>query len=320
VGGAGDDFYMVDSSAEAIIEAVAQGTDSVQSVISHTLAANVENLTLIGSAVTNGTGNASNNLVTGNIANNVLTGLDGNDTLVGNDGNDTLYGGVGDDNLDGGLGNDSLSGSTGTDTLLGGAGNDTLNGGTGTDSMVGGAGDDLYLVDSSLDVVVEAAAEGTDSVQSALSYTLNANVENLTLSGSAAINGSGNALHNVLTGNAANNRLTGADGTDYLSGGLGADIFDFNAIGESSVGAGRDVIADFSSAQLDRIDLSTIDADSVLAGNQAFTYIGAAAFTAAGQVSLVGDVLYGDINGDGLADFEVQVIGAPVLVQGDFVL
>ena len=268
IGGIGNDIYVVDAAADIVVEKAAEGTDTVQSTVSYTIGANVENLTLLGTAPINGTGNEINNVITGNIAANTLTGGAGNDTLNGGGGADTLSGGLGNDvyivddvadviienaaegtdtvqstvsytlgaNLENltllgtaainGTGNDLnnvITGNIAANTLTGGAGNDTLNGGGGADTLIGGLGDDVYGVDDAADVVVENAAEGTDRVQSTISYTLGANVENLTLLGTAAINGTGNALDNLLTGNAAANILTGGDGNDTLNGGGGAD-------------------------------------------------------------------------------------------------
>jgi len=193
-GGTGDDIYIVDNAGDVAGE-VAGGTDTVQSSVTHTLSVNLENLTLTGAAAINGTGNAKDNIITGNSGNNVLSGLAGNDVLKG---------------------------AGGADTLSGGDGNDTLNGGTGADTMDGGLGDDLYIVDDAGDVAGEVAG-GIDTVQSSVTHTLSVNLENLTLTGAAAINGTGNAKANVITGNSANNVLSGLAGDDTLSGGNGAD-------------------------------------------------------------------------------------------------
>lgn len=123
----------------------------------------------------------------------------------------------------GGSGPDSLVGGSGDDFLYGLAGSDKLNGRAGADAMYGGTGNDTYVVDNAGDQVFEDAGEGIDGVLSTVSVTLAANVENLTLSGSAAIDGVGNALANKITGNAAANVLSGADGKDRIDGRAGAD-------------------------------------------------------------------------------------------------
>jgi Ca2+-binding RTX toxin-like protein len=197
-GGAGNDVYVVDSATDATVEAAAGGTDTVESSVSWTLGTEVENLTLTGTTAINGTGNALANVITGNSGANTLSGAAGNDTLIGN---------AGDDRLDGGAGNDS---------------------------MTGGAGNDVYVVDSATDTTVEAAAGGTDTVESSVSWTLGTEVENLTLTGTTAINGTGNAVANVITGNGGANTLNGAAGTDTLNGGAGNDSVDG--------GAGNDVV------------------------------------------------------------------------------
>lgn len=116
-------------------------------------------------------------------------------------------------------------GGSANDVLVGNDANNLLNGGGGADAMSGGLGNDTYVVDNVLDRVTEQANQGTDLVQSSVTYALSANLENLTLSGSAAVNGTGNELDNVIVGNAANNILDGGKGGDTLSGGLGNDIY-----------------------------------------------------------------------------------------------
>ena len=161
--------------------------------------------------------------LTGNALDNTLIGNGGNDQLIGLAGNDLLRGGLGTDTLDGGDGNDQLFGDQGNDSLTGGAGNDLLDGGTGVDTMDGGAGNDNYVVDNAGDAITELASGGIDSVVSSVSYTLSLNVENLTLNGTAAIRGTGNAGNNSLIGNALRNTLIGGAGDDVLNGGTGAD-------------------------------------------------------------------------------------------------
>ena len=120
---------------------------------------------------------------------------------------------------------ETLTGTSEEDIINGLGGNDTLNGGAGADTMIGGAGNDTYVVDNAWDVVTELAGEGIDTVQSSQTFTLGAFaiVENLMLTGSSALTGTGNALGNVLTGNSGANTLTGVAGNDTLDGGAGAD-------------------------------------------------------------------------------------------------
>jgi Ca2+-binding RTX toxin-like protein len=180
VGGAGDDlmagrlgndFYDVDSAGDRVVEHAGEGIDRVRAWISYQLTANVENLTLAGTADLAGTGNSLANMIIGNTGNNVLTG---------------------------------------------GAGDDTL---------AGGEGQDIYNVDSAGDKVIEHAGEGRDRVNSSVSYTLSANVEELSLTGAGAINGTGNSLDNTIFGNSGDNVLDGGKGYDVLIGGDGNDTY-----------------------------------------------------------------------------------------------
>jgi Ca2+-binding RTX toxin-like protein len=152
-----------------------------------------------------------------------IRGGTGADVLMSSGGNDVIEGGDGNDYLWGGSGNDRLAGGAGTDTLLGAAGDDTLDGGTGADAMTGGVGNDTYVVDSASDTVTEAAGAGTDHVQSSIAYTLGANLENLTLTGSAMIDAIGNALDNKIVGNSGANVIDAGSGNDQVNAGNGND-------------------------------------------------------------------------------------------------
>ncbi|WP_238587775.1 putative Ig domain-containing protein [Caenimonas sp. SL110] len=145
--------------------------------------------------------------------------------------------------------NNYLTGNAHANTLTASAGNDTLDGGAGSDTLVGGAGDDSYFTDVSTDVMTEGSNAGIDSVFSLVTRTLSSNLENLTLLGTGAANGTGNGAANLLRGNAASNILTGAGGADTLDGGAGADTLDGGALGDLFVlarGYGEDRVIETS--------------------------------------------------------------------------
>jgi len=323
-GGTGSDIYFVDDAGDLVIENSGEGNDEVRTTLAaYALTANVEKLKYTGSGSFTGTGNDLNNDITGGASSDTLTGGAGWDQLYGNGGNDFLYGG---------------------------ADGDLLSGGTGDDYMEGGTGDDVYIVDSSSDTVVEASGEGIDQVYTYLStYTLPANVENLTWNTTGVFTGTGNALDNVIYGGGSNDVLSGADGNDTLrgqsgndalSGGDGADVLiggpgadtmtggagnDRFQIGyyESGVFTDADTITDFTAGDL--IDVSGWDANTAVGGDQAFTFVGTAAFSgAAGELRYFDDGVdthvLGDINGDSVADFEIVLSGIIVPTAADFVL
>lgn len=126
VGGSGNDTYVVQDAADLVVEVDGAGTDTVSASLSYTLGEFVENLTLTGNGIINGTGNALANTIIGNAAANVLSGAAGIDALNGGAGNDTLDGGADNDSLNGGTGNDRLTGGLGADSLTGGTGNDVF--------------------------------------------------------------------------------------------------------------------------------------------------------------------------------------------------
>lgn len=288
-GGIGNDVYVVDSIEDVVSEAGGNGTDTVQSSLTFTLSGGFEHLTLIGANAINGTGNGGNNRLIGNALDNVL------------------------------------------------------NGGAGGDSMAGRGGNDTYVVNSALDRVSESGGSGTDTVKSSVDYTLGAGLDNLGLSGGQAIDGHGNALANQLTGNAAANTLfglagndaingaqgndtvTGGHGADTLTSASGADIYDYNAVNDTGTSPEtRDRITDFA-VDMDRINLATIDFVPGGADN-AFTFKGIAAFTAAGQVRLArsGADTIVEINTVGASGAEMTILLAHVTATDldalDFIL
>ncbi len=259
-GGSGNDTYLVEDAGDIIVELAAGGTDLVKSSISFELGANLENLTLLGSNNIDATGNVLANILTGNAGNNRLDGGAGIDTMVGGLGDDTYVvdnakdkvtelAGQGNDTIETSLASFSLAILTATEnltytgtgnftgtgnalanTIRGGTGNDILNGGLGADTLIGGAGNDTYVVDNIGDIVDEGAGSGIDLVQAAASFDLSAalgDVENLTLTGSAAANGTGNGLANTIIGNGGANIIEGKGGADFLDGGAGLDTVSY---------------------------------------------------------------------------------------------
>lgn len=360
VGGAGDDTYVVDSSLDLIEEAVGGGIDAVQSSVTYSIAsdANIENLTLTGTATANATGNTANNLLTGNSAANTLSGGAGNDTLSGGAGNDTMVGGTGDDtyivdvttdviteainegidtvqsaitfslaainNVENltllGTSAVNATGNTLNNRLMGNSAANVIDGGVGADTMVGGAGNDSYVVDNSLDVVTEAAGEGTDLVTSSVSFTLSANVENLTLSGTSAISATGNELANTLTGNSAANTLNGGAGNDTLNGGTGADTL-VGGIGDDSyiVDNTADVVTELSSEGLDTVQSSVTYSLATYSNVENLTLTGTTAINGTGNGLnnvLTGNSAVNTLNGGAGNDTLNGGAGADSLIGG----
>jgi Ca2+-binding RTX toxin-like protein len=340
VGGDGDDFYLITANpgTDRIMEGYNQGTDTVLSVISYALGANLENLKLTGAGAINGTGNALDNEITGNSGANVLNGRGGDDVLTGGGGNDTYVvdsegdvvtegaGASGTDtvrshvdyvltqaNIENltlvgpgskdGTGNalanvlvgnnDSniLSGLNGADTLNGGLGDDVLDGGANADAMSGGGGDDVYIVDNAGDTVTERVGRGHDVVESSAAvFTLPAWVEDLLLTGSGAIDGTGNFLANTIVGNNNANEIRGEGGADLLVGRGGNDDYFIDAL---------DTVIEESGGGSDTFHVGfsyTLDAAAEV---ENVTLTGEGNFTATGSV--FNNVLTGNI-GDNLLE------------------
>jgi Ca2+-binding RTX toxin-like protein len=212
IGRQGDDTYFVDNVGDVVVEAAGEGTDTVNSAVTYALSANVENLTLLGSAGLGGIGNGGANAITGNAGNNALYGMAGDDVLTG------------------------------------GAGNDTLDGGTGADRMFGGAGDDVFYVDNSGDVVVEVPDGGNDTVHATATFNFAGQaIETVILEGTADISAYAGSLakNNTLIGNSGNNTLDGGVGADTMAGGSGNDTYYVDTVGDRVVeksGEGNDTI------------------------------------------------------------------------------
>jgi len=254
----------------------------------------------------------------------VIRGNNTSQTLTASSLNDVLYGFAGNDVINGRSGNDFLFGHSGNDTLVGGAGRDRLDGGTGTDRASyanATAGVTASLANASINT---GDAKG-DVYVSIERLTGSSHADKLTGNGGTnlLIGGSGN---DVLNGGSGNDTIYGGGGADDLTGGAGADTFVFKARADTTVSTtGRDTIFDFSGTGGDRIDLSDIDANASASGNQAFTYLGTAAFTGkAGELRTVKQAsdtyVYGDTNGDKTADFAVHLDDAISLSKGYFVL
>ncbi|MCA3657809.1 MAG: hypothetical protein IOC02_09435 [Methylobacterium sp.] len=333
-GGDGNDTFRigVNSGVDAIIGG--NGTDTVlftenNAVLALSSLATVEVFNAAG--ITNATisGNELNNTL--NFSSATMTniagifGLGGNDVITGSAGNDIIIGGAGNDTLNGGNGHDFFrydGGDEGFDALNGGAGTDTVQA-TGFGTVVG-----LTSI-----MAVEAINGLGDTLihGSAAANTLNFSA--MTLTGIAAIDGrdgndtiTGSNGDDVIYGGNGVDRLTGGNGFDQLRGDAGNDIFDFNAVSESAVGSLSDIILDFMKGQ-DKVDVTTIDANSALTGDQNFSFIGSSAFSnVAGQLRFNNALadgythIFGDVNGDGAADFQIRLQGTYTLAASDFVL
>jgi Ca2+-binding RTX toxin-like protein len=349
----GNDTYGI-GLGDTVVEEEGGGIDTVSSStvnIALLAFAHVENATLTGAAPLTASGNAQDNILNGaaNTAANVLTGFGGDDTyIVGvgdtvveatGSGTDTVQSATRSLNLAGFLHVENIV-LTGTLALsaTGNAGDNRIDGAqiSGPNVLNGGAGNDTYIVGAG-DTVLEAAGGGTDTVLARANFTLGigASVEAIKVDfGTAGLTLTGNALPQTITGGAGNDVLTGGSGGDALIGGAGTDVlkgttgsadrFAFLLPSDSGLGAVRDLIQGFDGASGDRIDLSEIDANLALFGDQAFTFLGAAgAFSAGGQLRFVtsgGDsFLLGSISGP-TAAFEIRIQGVTSLAAGDFIL
>jgi Ca2+-binding RTX toxin-like protein len=317
IGGKGNDTYVVDNEDDSVVELLNEGVDTVNASVDYTLAANVENLILSGSAI-KGTGNGLKNVITGNNEANLIDGGAGADTLIGGKGNDTYV-------------VDLVTSGVGAKATV------VLE-----DTIIEKAGEgDLDRVILRMDSEEIAAFQGTASV------TLGANLEwldaretgtlNLTLNGNAANNLIfGNAGNNTLNGGAGDdnlyagvggiNILNGGTGTDHLMGNTGVDIFKFNALNEMGLGAKQDEIYKFTTDAVqpgsgDKLDFSALKGYKFVGEADDFTGAAKELRYETGsdeQGSYV--VLYGNSNTDHTADFSIKLMGVTALAAADLLL
>jgi Ca2+-binding RTX toxin-like protein/subtilisin-like proprotein convertase family protein len=306
IGGLGDDSYVLDGPGDRIAEAANGGIDTILVSTAFSLGAFLENLTLLGAAAIEGRGNALDNVLTGNAAANVLWGGLGDDTYVlgagdvAREAKDAGFDTIVSDRsmvlaanvealvLAGGA--ISGIGNGLANLLVGNEAANRLDGRAGADEMRGGGGDDVFVVDARGDVATEAAGEGTDLVTSTVSFALGSNVENLTLTGAVAINGTGNSLANILIGNA---------GANVLSGGAGDDAY--------LVGAG-DTVREAYNAGVDTVSSS---GSYVLGAN-----IENLALTGAAAIDGTGNGLANQLTGNAAANRLDAGAGADVMAGG----
>jgi Ca2+-binding RTX toxin-like protein len=345
-GGLGVDRFIVDLGTDRITDLGLGGVDRLNVALGATASA-----TLAADWVANSfTANNGTARLAAAGFNVDLTGVAGaSGWSVSNSGETTavrLTGSVRTDLLTGGNGNDSLLGGLDHDTLSGGAGDDELTGGQGYDRMIGGLGVDRFVVDVGRDSIGDLGVGGADvlvilagaqavaelgaawaataaSTNDGLAILTAAGFSvDLSLAGGASgwtVTNAGNATAVSLVGSAGNDSLTGGNGADTISGGLGADVLrgrngaDSFVFG-SAAAANGDTITDFIASRGDRLDVRPIDTDAA-AGDQGFSYIGGAAFSlgVTGQLRFAGGLLEGDVNGDGVADFQVQLTGVTTL-------
>jgi Ca2+-binding RTX toxin-like protein len=366
IGYAGNDFYLVDDSGDLAYELAGEGTDTVATAVSYVLAANIENLQALNIAGTDPlslTGNALDNYIWATRGDNIIDGGGGADFMIGYAGNDvylvdhsadlayelegegldtvatavsyTLAANV--ENLQAaniaGTAALSLTGNGVRNFIWANQGDNIIDGGARADVMVGYAGDDVYLVDDSGDVALELEGEGNDTVATAISYVLTANVENLqaaNIAGTAPLSFTGNGVRNFIWANHGDNVIDGGAGADVMIGYGGNDVYfvdDLNDVIYEEAGGGFDMVAATSDyvlgANIENLQAANIggsaalsltgngqansiwgtQGDNVLAGrggnDRLFGYAGADRF--------LFDTEAGEANADWLSDFQAGV-------------
>jgi Ca2+-binding RTX toxin-like protein len=302
IGGAGDDSFYVRTTSDVVVEVLSGGADTVFAQVTHSLSANAD-VEVLRATDANST-NAMN-----------LSGSSVAQTIIGNNGANILRG------------------FAGADLILGNAGSDAIEGGTGIDTMDGGTGSDTYYADESADLIIESTADlaigGYDTVNfngTSGTFVLGANIERLNLTGSFAINGTGNELNNLMFGNAASNVIVGNEGHDIIDGAGGSD-FMFGGIGDDTyyVNLTTDSITESNlSVAIGGLDtvyfngtsgtyiLNTYIENMVLAGTSAISVIGNSS-----KNSLTGNNGSNTLSGLGGTDTINGGAGADTMLGGD---
>ncbi|KII33607.1 beta strand repeat-containing protein, partial [Pseudomonas fluorescens] len=288
IGGAGHDVYYVDNINDVIVELADEGIDTVNTSIDYTLADNVEDGQMIGSANLNLTGNALENVLHGNDGNNILSGGLGADRMIGEGGDDIFI----VDNV-----NDLVF--------------EFQNGGH-------------DLIRTSVDYNLSDYVEDGTLLGSADLTMWGNNLDNI-LTGNAGNNVlGGNGGTDKLFGGEGNDTLYGGWGHSTLTGGTGADTFAItnmiNLGKEFGTSSSQNVIADFNALEGDKIDFSKFDIDPMTLGYQHLTFIGSNEFTGLGQLRFADNVLSGNLSADAGGHFEVQVVGVNSLSANDVIV
>ncbi|WP_054005357.1 calcium-binding protein [Cypionkella psychrotolerans] len=293
------------------------------------------------------TGQGASTVSAGQGANTIIGG--GNaDTITALDGGNSVYAGNGANTVTTGNGDDVIYCGVGADTITAGGGSDRITLRGGADSVHAGAGDDRLIIDyTAMTSRVSGGITGgnlltgyvghvADRLGSSVDFQGSENFTIMAGSGNDALT-TGNGA-DVLLGNAGNDQLNGGGGRDQLiggagsdtlrgglgadivTGGAGADVFVFASVAEGSTGFGHDLITDFQIGT-DRIALTAIDANLSLAGNQSFDFVGSAQFSSvAGELRYSNGLVTGDVDGDSVADFTINIGVLSGLTQSDFLL
>ncbi|MBB2820021.1 UNVERIFIED_ORG: Ca2+-binding RTX toxin-like protein [Rhizobium esperanzae] len=333
--GAGDDRIVGGSGADKILGQ--DGADTIAAGAGDDIVYGGDGNDTIDGGAGNDTlkGEAGDNKITGGEGNDYISGGTGADDLNGDAGSDIIYAGDGDDSVHGGADDDILKGEAGADTLAGDDGDDKLYGGDGADYLKGGGGADRLDGGDGADILYGQGGDDTLLGQGGADRldggdgndTLYGYADDDKLSGNVGddklVGGDG---ADTLYGGAGADRLYADAGADNLYGGEGADTFVFISLDASTLNSsGRDDIYQFSQSEYDIINLSAIDANTTVSGGQAFTFVGTDAFSKqSGELRYVNTssetFIYGDVNGDGVADFSIHIDGVFKLQTGDFAL